>query len=830
MEGNVAAVGAPQNDEANLNGGKVFIYEKVGTNWQLVEEFFSDTGGQNEYFGSEVLLKNGYLFVSAPGRDFNGVEALGGVAVYKKVSGTWTYLNTLVPSDNSPLTQFGTSIAFNGSILAIGAAYSNGGAVYIFNDPTSQASFVTKILLDAAETPGRFGVSLAANSTTLFVGDSFCGQSSNLGAVFVYDVSNFSRIAKLVSSPTENFYFATCLSATETELAVGSPYVTNPDFSYGSVFLYKKPAGGWVDAAEDVRFSSMLSDDYGAYGSSIFLTDASLIIGTDGGTALDFYDKPAGGWSAAAAKFTWSEDELTVEERYGSSFATNGTDVFVGAYHQNVINESSGAVYQYTKGNSEWSSLEPAGILREYSISASESSFGFDVDIDGQYAVVGSPYDDKLGKDAGAAYVFKLVGNEWQKMAKLSASDGKTGDYFGFSVAISGERIIISAREADRIVNNGVSTYGKVYVFQKPSGNEWSDSHESDVIDRVDDLKEGSFGYKVDIKGNLVAISHFREGGSDEIGKVYLLEKVGAAWQLKATLSPTANTVRLFGYGITLDEGLLAVSSTFEIGFRGAVLIFEKPASGWTDATQNAILSPSDPTFSDGFGTSVAIDDNTIIVGGTQPYPSDLTGAAYVYEKTAAHWVNATETVKLLAEAEAPGSRFGFSVALSGDLAAVGSIKTNAGNGKILLFRKTDDEWETAPYAFLEMPSSGGTNEFGYAMDMGGDHLAIGATGASSSSGKGAGSVEFYTTQPPVVATTEDIDSDVQVYPNPFAGYVRVTGSNIQSIELLDTNGKLILTSSKNFGEVVTADLKKGVYLLRIMSGKKPIYRRVIKY
>jgi hypothetical protein len=77
MEGNVAVVGAPQNDDSGLNSGKVFVYEKIDENWQLVAELFSETSGQNEYFGSTVHIKDGFLFVSAPGMIFNSITAAG---------------------------------------------------------------------------------------------------------------------------------------------------------------------------------------------------------------------------------------------------------------------------------------------------------------------------------------------------------------------------------------------------------------------------------------------------------------------------------------------------------------------------------------------------------------------------------------------------------------------------------------------------------------------------------------------------------------------------------------------------------------------------------
>lgn len=754
MDGNYAAIGSPQNDEANLNSGKVLIFEKIDGDWNLLQELFSPTAGQDEYYGSVVLLKYNYLFVCTPRLDLNGIESAGGVFVYKLVDNVWTYINLITASDAQYGTQLGSSIAYNGNILAIGAAYLNSGAVYIFNDPTIPSSQIKKIVLDESEIPDRFGVAVELNSSNLFITDSNCGLGANRGAVFVYDLENFIRTAKLVSSPENNFYFGLSLSATETELAVGSPYVSNPDLSYGSVFLYKKPDGGWENASENVRLSSVSSNDYGAYGHSVLLSDTSLIVGSDGGIILNFYDKPDNGWSIASSKFTLKETELTYIHRYGYSFATNGTDVFVGAYNLNVPDESSGAVYKYKKTGLEWSTIEQEGVLTDLSFFASSSNFGYDVDMDGEYAVIGAPHDDDVGEDAGAAYVFKFANNSWQKIAKLTASDGAAGHLFGSTLAISDETIIIGSPQTDVAYNNGDYISGKVYIFKKPQGSEWSDSNESEVIPRINNTKAGAFGHRVDIHGNLVAISHYRSGSSDEIGEIYLLEKNASHWELIASLSPSPNSVRLFGSEISLGNNLLAVSGTISgNSFSGSVLLFEKPSGGWTDATQNAVLTPSDPIQINEF-RKTDIDNNTIIIGATQRYPEGFTGAAYIFEKSGDRWISSNETIKLIPEGEAANSRFGYGVALSGNFAAVSSSTINSENGKVLLFRKIDNQWESTPYFSLEMPITGVTNRFGFTMDMDGDHLVVGAPGANTESGNGSGSIEFYLKQPSVLQVT----------------------------------------------------------------------------
>ena len=95
--------------------------------------------------------------------------------------------------------------------------------------------------------------------------------------------------------------------------------------------------------------------------------------------------------------------------------------------------------------------------------------FGYSVAISGDTAIVGSYYDDDKGLDSGSAYVFTLVDGAWTQQAKLVASDGQAGDFFGYRVALSGDTALISAYGDD----DGGMLAGAAYVFTR-SGSIWT--------------------------------------------------------------------------------------------------------------------------------------------------------------------------------------------------------------------------------------------------------------------------------------------------------------------------------------------------------------------
>ena len=86
----------------------------------------------------------------------------------------------------------------------------------------------------------------------------------------------------------------------------------------------------------------------------------------------------------------------------------------------------------------------------EHKLTASDGAlgdrFGNSVSLSGDRAIVGAFYDNDLGFDSGSAYVYERQGDgSWLEVAKLTASDGTNGDFFGWSVSLSGERALVGA-------------------------------------------------------------------------------------------------------------------------------------------------------------------------------------------------------------------------------------------------------------------------------------------------------------------------------------------------------------------------------------------------
>ena len=307
--------------------------------------------------------------------------------------------------------------------------------------------------------------------------------------------------------------------------------------------------------------------------------------------------------------------------------------------------------------------------------------FARDVAMDGDYAVVGAPFDDNdNGEDAGAIYIFKLRGGAWEQQARLTANDGAAGDLFGYSVDIRGDYIAVGAC--------------------------WDDD------------------------------------AGEKSGSVYIFQRDNRRWtQQTKIVADDAGEDNRFGVDLALDDDYLLVGAFFDddAGERsGSAYIFKHDGSGWT---QQDKLVADDAAAGDWFGVSVDMDGGYAVVGARYDDNDrgEDAGAVYVFKEEGPDW---QQIQKLTAFDGAAGDLFHV-VSISGGWIAVGAYKNDSGGnnaGAIYLFRLSDDSWVSDMKYF--MPDAAG-DLFGASVSFQGRTLAVGANG-DDDNGAGAGAVYIY--------------------------------------------------------------------------------------
>ena len=331
--------------------------------------------------------------------------------------------------------------------------------------------------------------------------------------------------------------------------------------------------------------------------------------------------------------------------------------------------------YVYTAEQSNWriQKFSPVVIVpptnEDQKITASDATsgdqFGFSVSVSGNRAVSSARKSDAVGADAGAVYVYDYSGGTWSETAKLTASDAQSGDQFGYSAAISGNRIAVGAEAADGTFTD----MGSAYVYEH-NGSAWV---ETAKLTASDAAASDYFGHSIAISGDRIVVGAYTvdTGGISNTGAAYVFEYNGSAWVETAKLTASdGGNGHIFGQSVSIDGDRIVVgASGWGIGSNhGSAYVFDYNGSAWVEVAQ---LTASDAGHGDNYGYDVSVSGDRVLVGG---YANDdagnNSGSAYVYDYNGSAWV---ETVKLTASDAAADDGFGYKLSLSGDRAVIGS-------------------------------------------------------------------------------------------------------------------------------------------------------------
>jgi hypothetical protein len=363
---------------------------------------------------------------------------------------------------------------------------------------------------------------------------------------------------------------------------------------------------------------------------------------------------PATSAASASQQARLTASDGAKHDNFGWSVALSGTTAVVGA---DTKNSGTGAAYVFTRSGSTWS--QQAKLTA--SDGASGDDFGFSVALSGSTAVVGA---DTKNSSTGAAYVFTRSGTTWTQQAKLTASDAAASDSFGFSVAIANSTAVVGADTKN-------SSTGAAYVFVR-SGTTWSQQAKLTASDAA---ANGFFGYSAALSGSTAVVGAI---GGNRTGEAYVFTRSGTTWTQQAKLTASGGIAGdEFGYSVALSGTTAVVGAINNNAGTGAAYVFTRSGTTWT---QQAKLTASDGASSDFFGNSVAIVNSTAVVGA----PDNLgTGAAYVFTRSGTTW---TQQAKLTHSGVAGNDFFGYSVAMSGTKAVMGAYGRKSFTGAAYVF------------------------------------------------------------------------------------------------------------------------------------------------
>jgi len=359
-------------------------------------------------------------------------------------------------------------------------------------------------------------------------------------------------------------------------------------------------------------------------------------------------------------------DPAAIPDAYmGFSVAASGPLVAIGEW-RNI----GGAVFIVDTRTGQRIRVKPDDVVIG-------DSFGYDLDLEGDRLLVSRMYGGSVD------VLERSETGQWSTTAILARADDEFDNFFGWSVALSGDVAIAGAPEDD----SGGPRRGSVYLYERAAGGAWNQVSE---LLSSDGLPVSRFGDEVAIDGDVLVVGAPNASlFGTASGAAYVFERDDAGVWVETTrliqdspagLDQFGTAVAVCGY--TIMVGL----QDDDNGVRGAVCVFEKQADGTWIQTQRLHSSESD--IADLFGEAIGLSGELAVIGARYHGPQRISsaGAAYIFTRGAdGLW---TETAKLTASDAQQGDEFGYAVAVSGRTAVIGAwhdddIASNAGSAYI---------------------------------------------------------------------------------------------------------------------------------------------------
>jgi hypothetical protein len=703
-------------------------------------------GGQTgALHGSSVAIDGGYTVIGAPNDDVGGTDS-GVVSVFDSATGTLLFV--LLNPAPAASDFFGNSVAISGTRVVVGACQddtgaTNTGSAYVYDLSSATPKVPVVILNNPGPAAGdQFGWSVAITGTRLVVGAHQDDTgATNSGIAYVYELSSGTPTIPVTTlnnpAPTANDQFGYSMAISGMRLVVGTPNDDTGATDAGSAYLYDlSSATPALPIATLNNPSPVVSD---LFGSSVAISGTRIVAGayqddtgtTDAGSAY-LYDLISATPTLPIAVLNNPGPAAT--DRFGWSVAISGTRVVVGAYQDDTGATNAGSAYVYEL---IYLSTVPVATLNNPGPAASDQ-FGYSVAISGTRLVAGVPSDDTRAANAGIAYLYDLSsGMPSAPVFTLNHSGASGNDYFGISVAMAGTLFVVGAMND----STGASGAGSVYVFDLTSG---TPTIPIATLNNPSPAIGEQFGNSVAISGTRVVVGARR---ASSVGSVYLYDLASATptTPFAALNNPNPDGDDFFGTSVAISGTRIVVGADHDdIGVPDAGSAYVYDLTSATPTVPLQTLTKSNPSSNDYFGGAVAIFGEWIVIGASHDDTGATNaGSAYVYNMTSG---TPTAPVWTLNNPNPTAdATFGQSVSISGNRAVVGAQHTDTGanNAGSAYVYDLSGLTPTEPTATLNNPNPADNDYFGSSVAISGTRVVVGAifgdTGATD-----AGSAYLY--------------------------------------------------------------------------------------
>ena len=397
-------------------------------------------------------LTNDYQWINADNTATNGYDA----------NTTPSNETKITASDGATSDNFGRSVSVGSGRIVVGADFDgdNGtgsGSAYIYDLDGTQ---LAKITASDGAASDRFGWSVAVGSGRIVVGAFGDSDAAALsGSAYIFDLDG-TQLAKITASDGGFFHqFGHSVAVGSGRIVVAANQDNDNGNYSGSAYIFDLDG----NQLAKIKASDGASSDY--FGGSVAIGSGRIVVGAYG-------DDDNGSSSGSAYIFDLDGTQLAkitasdgaTSDLFGYSVAVGSGRIVVGSNRDDDNSNGSGSAYIYDLDGTQLAKITASD-------GASDDFFGTSVAVGSGRIVAGANQDDDNGSNSGSAYIFDLDGTQ---LAKITASDGATGDRFGQSVAVGSGRIVVGAYQDD---DNG-SNSGSAYIWNTPNSK-----HSLDIFD-----------------------------------------------------------------------------------------------------------------------------------------------------------------------------------------------------------------------------------------------------------------------------------------------------------------------------------------------------------
>ena len=648
VSGDTVVVGAFADDVgADADQGSAYVFIRTDGVWTQQQRLNGSGGAAGDQFGVSVAIAKDTIVVGAPFHDVDGSADQGSAYVFIRTDGVWTQQQRLNGTGGAAGDQFGVSVALAKDTAVVGAYLDDGpggsdqGSAYVF---TRSATVWTQQqqLVAAGDADDHFGVSVAVAGDTIAVGASSYEPGSVRAAyVFTRGGGAWTQQQQLVGD-TQAFGLSVAVAA---DTVVVGAYGDNVDRQedHGSADVFTRSGTVWTR-------SQHLADGFAGhrFGFAVATTGDTAVIGAPGvaGEAYTF---------SVAREDTLTSPDAAPSDRFGRAVALSGDTALVGAYNDDVgANSNQGSAYVYVRNGADWTF--------EQQLTAPDGAvghlFGASVALADDTAVVGAP-------NRGSAYVFTRTGGVWSLQQQLVASGGAS--QFGVSVALAGDTVVVGASRKE--------SPGSAFVFVRTAGV-WAQQQQ---LTATHPGKKDFFGFSVAVSGDTVVVgAHFDDVGANKNqGSAYVFTRTDGVWRQRQRLNASDGMAQdRFGVSVALEGDTVVVGAwNDEVSDSGSASVFTRTDGVWTQHQQ---LRATNQHSGAQFGASVALSGATIVVGSNHDDvgENNRQGSASVFTRDGDVW---TPRQLLTSSVGTVESQFGYSVSISGDTVAVGAYRAPVG-------------------------------------------------------------------------------------------------------------------------------------------------------